>query len=250
MFCEYCKCNFADFPQVCPECGKQTNLYGIDLTTVNGIRSINTRIKQNVDMLNQPYYVLQRVATSYKKDNIDLAIECLRKSNEISDNFERPPLLAKDYMRLVKFLQKAKRFEEAKQTEEDLQKRHPEFWDKGIESVSDLNRKIQDAKRQGEDLLFITSSNSCPNCNKYNRQVYSISGNSTKFPKLPNELYTNSVCPDHYISTHIFFDGISTVPPEARLLPQQPQNSHYNTVANTNQRESIIGKLVKLFNLK
>lgn len=60
------------------------------------------------------YYVLQRKATEHKKTgNIDLAIACLRKSNELSDYEARPPLLQKDYFRLVKYLEIAGRPEDA-----------------------------------------------------------------------------------------------------------------------------------------
>lgn len=220
MFCEYCKHNFTDFPQICPECRKKTNLYGIDLTTTEGIRSINPHIKQNVDMLNQPYYILQRIATTYKKDNIDLAIECLRKSNEISNTFDHPPLLAKEYMRLVTFLRTANRLEEAEQAEQQIRQKHPEFWDKRITNAKNAKEVVARAKQWKEDLLLVTCSRNCRYCSQYNRQVYSISGKSKTFPKLPNELLTG-VCPDHYISIHQFFEGINTVPDEARLLHPQ-----------------------------
>lgn len=61
-----------------------------------------------------PEYHLQRKATIYKQQgNLDLAIECLKKSNELMP-YARFIYQEKDYLRLVKYLQLAGKIEEAK----------------------------------------------------------------------------------------------------------------------------------------
>lgn len=190
MFCENCKKELPDFPKVCPACGKRTSLYGINLDTVEGIKSINPRKRQkNVDMLNELYYILQRKATVLKREKkMDLAIECLRKSNEISDTYIHPPLLQKDYMRLVSFLKLAKREQEAAQAEREINLKHPEFLDKRVSNLKRIREEIDKAHNWGIDVVYITTSKTCSYCKHVEGKKFSISGRTRKYPKLPKEL--------------------------------------------------------------
>ena len=158
-----------------------------DLTTVQGINAIPSNCYTNVDK-KPMYYALQRKATEYKKNgNMELAIACLRKSNEISDTYERPPLLASDYFRLVKYLQKAGRNNEANIEEMNLHRKHPEFFDKRIGNKKRLLEEISKAKVYNTDLVFLATNSKCSICKQYNNKIFSISGKSKKYPKLPNE---------------------------------------------------------------
>lgn len=190
MFCERCKKDLPDFPQICPHCGARTSLYGIDISTIEGVRAIAPHsYKEGFDMLNQIYYILQRKATVYKREKkIDLAIECLRKSNEISDTFETPPLLQKDYMRLATFLKSDKRFDEAEQVERELIHNHPEFEDKRVSNLKRIKEYLSKAKAYNTDIVYITTNSTCPFCKYVNNKKFSISGKSRKYPKLPKEL--------------------------------------------------------------
>ena len=100
-----------------------------DLTSVAGIRSIPAEeAKRYSDggksVVYMPEQILSRQATEYKNNNqFDLAIECLRKVNELyplsfyeytRDNYER----------LVDFLVLAGRFDEARKEHKEIDKLH------------------------------------------------------------------------------------------------------------------------------
>ena len=156
------------------------------------------------------YYVLQRKATEHKKNgHMDLAIACLRKSNDLSDYEEHPPLLEKDYMRLVKYLQAAGDKAGAAKAEAAIRQRHPEFADKRYSNLQRIRAQLKKNAEWGEDLVLITTRNSCPICSPYNRKVYSISGRSRKYPALPVEIYRNGgFCPDCSIGINTFYDNL------------------------------------------
>lgn len=97
-----------------------------DLETLEGIRAIKIPKYSQINGLQSPTknieYILQRKATEHKKNGrMDLAIECLRKSNEIMpySNFEWQ---ASDYLRLVSFLKKDRQIDEAKRVFISLEK--------------------------------------------------------------------------------------------------------------------------------
>ena len=90
-----------------------------DLTTADGIRSIPiSEAKKYPDggksVVYMPEQILNRQATEYKKENkFDLAIECLKKANELYP-YSFYAYQRNDYERLVDFLVLAKKFNEAK----------------------------------------------------------------------------------------------------------------------------------------
>ena len=86
-----------------------------DLTTVDGIRSIpNSEAKKYPDggksVVYMPEQILNRQATEYKKENkFDLAIECLKKANELYP-YSFYAYQRNDYERLVDFMILAKKY--------------------------------------------------------------------------------------------------------------------------------------------
>lgn len=91
-----------------------------DLSTQGGIMSIPiteaTKYPNvfNISVVYMPEQILNRKATEYKKENnYDLAIACLRKSNELLP-YSPFSYVRADYERLVDMLILAKRFDEAK----------------------------------------------------------------------------------------------------------------------------------------
>ncbi len=176
-----------------------------DMNSLSGIRAIPVPAKDyntgdpTKDCI---YYVLQRKATEHKKaGNIDLAIACLRKSNELSDYESRPPLLQKDYFRLVKYLELSGRPEEAAEETRKIYQRHPEFLDKRISNLVRIKEIMQRSKEYHSDLIFVVTNNTCPICSKYNRKTYSISGKSRKYPKVPKKIISEGgFCPKCIIS--------------------------------------------------
>ncbi len=97
---------------------KTIKRFCVDLDTLEGIERIPVRT-DNPSVNDRPmYYALQRKATEHKRNgNMELAIACLRKSNAISDKYDRIPLLAKDYLRLPKYIALTGDKELAKQEE-------------------------------------------------------------------------------------------------------------------------------------
>ena len=96
-----------------------------DLTTVDGIRSIPiSEAKKYPDggksVVYMPEQILNRQATEYKKENkFDLAIECLKKANELYP-YSFYAYQRNDYERLVDFMILAKKFDEAKKIHNQL----------------------------------------------------------------------------------------------------------------------------------
>jgi hypothetical protein len=89
-----------------------------DLDSIQGIMSIQIPKYKPLQGMGNPSnnieYILQKKATEHKRNGrMDLAIACLRKSNEIfpHSNFSWPE---KDYMRLVEYLKQDRQFDEAR----------------------------------------------------------------------------------------------------------------------------------------
>lgn len=162
-----------------------------DLNSVKGIRSIPIPKYEPLHGMQSPTnnieYILQRKATEHKKNgNMDLAIECLKKSNEIMphSNFSWS---AKEYLRLVEFLKQDRKFEEAEAEEKKLRKSLPLVFDKKAFALDLLKRQLKLAKYFKTDLLIMSDENlSCEICSKYQGRVFSISGKDKRFPKLPD----------------------------------------------------------------
>ena len=169
-----------------------------DMDSLEGINAIPVPAKNyntGNSLKDCIYYLLQRKATEHKKNGqMDLAIACLRKSNALSDYEQRPLLTQKEYLRLVKYLEYDKRFEEAALETEKIIKKHPEL-----------------SKTFKNDYVLVSTNNHCPVCKQYNLKIYSISEKSKKYPKLPVEITKNGgFCPDCYLSLNNYFDEINT----------------------------------------
>ena len=180
-----------------------------DLDTLAGIEAIPVPAREEPN-LDPVYYRLQRKATEHKKNGrLDLAIACLRKSNALSDYEARPPLLEKDYLRLVKYIESSGDKDLAEQERKKIYDRHPDFLDKRISNKKRVRETLDKCKSYGEDLVYITTKKSCPLCSPYNQKTFSISGKSKKHPKLPAKIVNEGgFCPNCIIGISISFDGI------------------------------------------
>lgn len=181
-----------------------------DMDTLEGINSIpvpaqnyNTGDWTN-DLI---YYLLQRKATEHKKNGrMDLAIACLQKSNALSDYEDQPPLSEKEYMRLVKYLKSAGDSAGAEAELDAIRRRHPEFCDKRISNLRRIKKTIQEANDCHEDLVYVSTQKKCPICSPYDGKIYSISGRSRKYPKLPIEFSrSGGFCPNCIVGMSIKF---------------------------------------------
>lgn len=169
-----------------------------DLSTIEGINSIPIPKYPTFGGVASPTenieYILQRKATEYKKKGqMNLAIACLRKSNELMpySNFSYQ---AKDYLRLVKYIRLTGDNEAADREEERIRLEHPELFDFRIRNKMRVLESINKAPKYKCDLIFVTSNSTCPICKKYNRKTYSISGKSKGYPVFPKELLEGGTC--------------------------------------------------------
>ena len=169
-----------------------------DFNSIEGINSIPTK---SFDIPNSGYaydeicYILQRKATEFKKANrMDLAIACLRKSNEISNNADTPILMEKDYLRLVKYLKLNKQEELAVKEEQNIYLIHPEFLDKRIKNKKHLLECYNQCKNSHTDLCLLSTKSTCPICGKYNLKVFSISGRNGYEPFPIDFLESGGTC--------------------------------------------------------
>ena len=95
-----------------------------DMDSLDGIKKIPIpkykQLQGMGDPSNNIEYILQKKATEHKRNGrMDLAIACLRKSNEIFpySNFSWPK---KDHLRLVEYLKLDRQFDEARREERKI----------------------------------------------------------------------------------------------------------------------------------
>lgn len=187
------------------------------MDTLDGINAIPVPAKNyntGNDTKDYIYYVLQRKATEHKRNgNLDLAIACLRKSNQLSDYEKRPLLTQKEYLRLVKYIEYSGNKELAQVELEKIYRKHPEFLDKRISNLPRIQEALEKNKEYKNDYVMITTNSTCPICSKYNYKIFSISAKGKKYPKLPIEFEKEGgFCPNCFVGISIFLDGISSVP--------------------------------------
>lgn len=185
-----------------------SSIYHLD--TLEDIESIpvpTKPFKHNCDFTKSIEYVLQRKATQYKKEGkMDLAIACLRKSNQIFD-FSPMGYSEKDYLRLAKYLRSNGQLEEAERAEQEIYNRHPEFKDKRISNLVRIQGAIQSFIKSSIDLVVVFTNNRCHICKKYNKKIYSISGNNKKYPKLPDKISKEGgFCPDCILLVTMYYE--------------------------------------------
>lgn len=159
-----------------------------DMNTIQGIRAIPVPIEKQKSLEALPNivveleYVLQRKATEHKKNKrMDLAIACLRKSNEIMP-FSSISYGDKEYLRLVEYLKLNRGFDAARNEKRKLEEQHPELF--FIVHNPILDRTLKTANKMNADLIMFITNCTCPQCATYNHRVYCLSGKDKRFPSL------------------------------------------------------------------
>ncbi len=136
----------------------------------------------------KPEYILDLKATAHKKNgNIDLAIECLKKANELRF-CSQFMYTEKHYNRLVEYLKLARRFDEAKEEEEKIKS----FLNNQVSDNENRRQKMYNRIYGGfnSDLVEIGYVNSCcPICAKYRGRVFSLKGEDERFPLFPKDFH-------------------------------------------------------------
>lgn len=188
-----------------------------DLDSFEGINNIPDRQEilhhfSEGTFNNSILYRLQKKASEHKKnDNIELALACLEKSFNI--------MLSSDYFygdyadRYVSYLKKYRYFSKAREIQAIID---------GIEkdnTTSELDQVIENARRLGTDLLEADIPKPADAKTAiYRGRIYSISGNDTRFPKLPEDIGETD------ISLYPFVYGIS----ESQICKSGKEIEHSN----------------------
>lgn len=183
-----------------------------DLTTEEGIRSITFQavrpwIESAPGVPSHPVEILSKQASAYQKEHLDLAVACLRKANEL-----RPVsgmLYSEDsYLRLVRYLCKAERFDEADREYKKIQAmfdgKDAPYSPETI-AIADLKRSFSLAEEMGTDLVEVSWVDACcQTCGKYRGRIFSVSGRDKRFPKFPSDF-----CYQCGLSAHPIVEGVS-----------------------------------------
>lgn len=162
-----------------------------DTDSVEGIMKIpvpECEVSQYDGFTCKPEYILDLKATAHKKaGNLDLAIECLKKANELRD-CSQYMYTEKDYNRLVEYLKLARRFDEAKEEEEKIKR----ISTIQFENIKNRRQEMYDQifGEYNSDLVEIGSVNCCCSiCAKYRGRVFSVRGEDKRFPMLPKDYH-------------------------------------------------------------
>lgn len=159
------------------------------MNTLEDIRNIPVpaeRFEYNCDFTESIEYVLQKKATQFKKEgNIDLAIECLKKSLEI---IPFAPMMYPDaYDRLENYLKLARKFDEAR-----------EVYSAGIAWKKEQENHVYNKKIELSDMSDMIEVHRnpkvCSECARFHGRIYAKNGRNG-FPDI--SIFTNYLTNKH-----------------------------------------------------
>lgn len=178
-------------------------------------------------------YQLRREGFEYEKEGkIDLAIACLRKSNEIRMH-ARKGYKIEDYYSLVYMLASHGFKDEAQAEKKKIDDFFSAFDTNNDSFLCDkniiINRVVKEARNSGTDLVIMSvHSAACPECAKYQGRVFSISGRNNKYPKIPDAFWKyggiHAGCGHGF---YPFIDGVSDGDLKYTLSIQKINNPRY-----------------------
>lgn len=150
-----------------------------DVSTVENIRAIPC-------INSEVMFLLQKAATNRKANgDLDLAVECLLKSNKISDSlsYEKMHLTEKQYLRVIKYAELLNK-ELSKQIEDKARKEHPEMFPDIIltKECESFKRQIKAMHNLNLSYMQLATSNSCDFCKGYDNKIYSINKTDNTHP--------------------------------------------------------------------
>lgn len=140
-------------------------------------------------------YILRKKGFAYEQEGkIELAIACLRKSNELR-MFARKGYGITDYYSLVYMLASNGYKDEAEREKEKIDDffRSLDFQanDSCLCDAKTIVSRVKKEAREFETDLVIMNTHhaSCPECAKYQGRVFSLSGKDPLFPPMPKEFW-------------------------------------------------------------
>lgn len=174
-------------------------------------------------------YYLRNKGYGYEKaGNIELAVLCLKKSNEIR-MFCRNGYRRDDYYSLVRMLALYGRVDEA-QDEKDRIDRFFDSLDADTNGYSNIVKSVvSDAIAHNTDLVLMDAHGSaCPECAKYQGRVFSLSGRDNRFPPIPDAFWKyGGIHPGCGHSFYSFIYGVSDGDLQYTLSIQKITNRKY-----------------------
>ena len=222
-----------------------------DLNSAEGIKSIPNVIRDtNSNGIGSctgdiDYYLRSKSHQHEEAGNIELAILCLQKSNAIRKNAIKSNCSKgyrkTDYYSLVRLLARNGYIKEAEKEKHEIDVL---FGDS--ESDTFINwpkvaaeRLLKSAQMLDTDLVRMSVHRcACSECAKYQGRVFSITGNDTRFPKIPDEFYKYGGI--HKGCGHSFFPfiyGVNNSDLDDILSTQNIINKEYtkNIIAYSNR---------------
>lgn len=134
------------------------------------------------------YVLRMKAGNFYNRKEKTLCSVCLWKATELMLENKYGDWQKEDYDRLVNWHNSLGMFDEARKAEKYLQG-HPNYLGNSFNSLASQikNSTLENAKRFNCDLVAFHDygTGCCSKCSKMTGRVYSISGNSKKYPKLP-----------------------------------------------------------------
>lgn len=202
---------FFDFIKKIAPYNSHYKLYKYDtLEQIESIPVPTEPFTTNFDFKESVEYVLQRKATEHKRNgNLDLAIACLKKSNEIMP-YSKMLYTENDYLRLVKYLRLAKRFDEARIEGEKILGYCTEVKKEITSTIMQRSKEVSSTLND-KPLIYVSRGwRICGECAKYHDRLYSVNGADPRFPnfKLYEDHIASKSC-DCCLSSFPFALGIS-----------------------------------------
>lgn len=169
-----------------------------DLSTVRGINSIpvprrKTDSSGTGSVTGQiDYYLMMKAGQYETSGEVELALACYRKANELMPMCDISSHTKDRYMRLPRYLRKLRRFDEAREEEAKIKKL---FYSGSVLSGADEAHyqkskaaELRWAEKEGSDLVEVSwTSGCCETCGKYRGRIFSMKGKDSRFPKFPSD---------------------------------------------------------------
>lgn len=182
-----------------------------DLNSIVGVESIplrkNLRCPMTSGVTGKLYYYLRKKAYNHEDaGNIELALACMKKSVALV-RYEDYYLPDECYP-LVKMLARNGYLDEARKEKNIIDQYAQNFENQMGKETRTRNNTLASEFRT--DLIIMDAHGCvCPECAKYQGRVYSLSGKSRKFPKVPDFYHTTGYV--HKGCSHIFWPYIDGV---------------------------------------
>lgn len=209
------------------------------LDEINSIPVPTEKFELSCDFTKSVEYVLQRKATEHKKSgNINLAIACLRKSNEIMP-FSPMSYGEKEYLRLPKYLRIAGRFDEADEEEIKIHGFVESQKETLEETIINRSKEVTTSLNDTPLILVPRETRLCGECAKYHDRLYALSPDDDIVPQFSIfESYVKSKKCDCHLITFPFTLGISIMRGAGEQNPVKYSNRPFLDDRTSDEKET------------